>query len=510
MEIELKLLVKPHQVDALRKHPLLKKYAVTKPYAQKMSDIYFDTSDLQLRHGDAGLRVRKVHSTWVQTLKCGGSVNGGLHSRHEWESQITGPLPNLVVLRDMAGRKTKWGKLLNSPLVATKLSPIFTTQVKREVWNLCLPIGDEIECVLDLGDIEYEGHKVSISELELELKSGNPCHLFDFALELLQDIPLQIGTLSKADRGYGLHTPQATAAVKSAPVRLPKRMTIEQAAQTIAGNCMMQIQANAAGIEQDGDTESLHQMRVGLRRLRSALRIFKNLLPPPEALLREMDWLGTQLGTVRDWDVLVGTTLPMIINAKPHGAHLVSIQKAAVKEAHERHISVAAAVGSLRFTRLILNFTRWTLDGGWHDTSTAKERARMKGPVMKFAGTTLVNEQRGLRKRGMKLQGAGAKLRHRVRIAAKNTRYATEFFQSLYPPKKVQKSLDRLSGLQDDLGSLNDAAVASRLLEVIQKKEADLTEGISIARKYLVSHVENDDKPLRKHWKKFATTKRFF
>ena len=49
MEVELKLLVSPQDAEALRQHPLLKKYATSKPHEQKMSDIYFDTPELDIR-----------------------------------------------------------------------------------------------------------------------------------------------------------------------------------------------------------------------------------------------------------------------------------------------------------------------------------------------------------------------------------------------------------------------------------------------------------------------------
>ena len=149
----------------------------------------------------------------MQTLKGGGSINGGLHSRHEWELQVSGPAPDLEGLREMLGHKSAWDRLLRAPKIDERLCPIFTTHVIRKVWDLRLPHGDKVECVLDLGYIECNNLKVPISEIELELKSGNPLHLFDFALALLQDIPMQIGNFSKADRGYALYAPDRKSVV---------------------------------------------------------------------------------------------------------------------------------------------------------------------------------------------------------------------------------------------------------------------------------------------------------
>ncbi len=506
MEAELKLLVTSHDAEALRQHPLLKKYATSKPHEQKMSDTYFDTPDLQIRRCDAGLRVRRVdNNDWVQTLKSG--VDGATHGRHEWESRVAGPAPELPVLRHVVEHKSTWGRLLRSPLVENRLMPIFSTQVKRIAWELRLPQGDEVECALEQGNLECNGKKLPISEIELELKSGNPAHLFDFALALQQDIPMQIGILSKADRGYALFVPRTPAAVKATPVTLSKRMTIEQVFQAIALNCMAQIQANEGGVAHARDMESLHQMRVGLRRLRCALDLFQNMLQAPHELRQEIDWLTTQLGAARDWDVLASSTLPTVAAAAPAEARLAELKEAAQAQARDQHEAAAAAVKSSRYTRLMLCLTRWVHGYGWHVTMSPQEQTRLTAQVAKFARTMLMHHQRRLLKRGGQLQGASPEVRHRIRIAAKKIRYATEFFQSLYAAKRVLPYVTALSFLQDELGWLNDAATADRLLKQLQDDQTHLNGSAGFARGYLVSCVNNDDKKMRKLWAQFAPMK---
>lgn len=509
MEIELKLLINSQDAKALRQHPLLKKYALSKPYEQMMSDTYFDTPDLQIRRADAGLRVRRVNNNWVQTLKGGGGVEGGLHRRHEWESQVAGPVPDFAALRHSVKHNTAWGRLLHSPAIEARLLPIFTTQVKRRVWALRLPQGDEVECVLDLGNIEYDGQKAPISEIELELKSGDPMHLFDFALALLQDIPMQIGTLSKADRGYGLYAPLPFVAVKATQLQLSTRMNIKQSFEAIAGNCMTQIQVNAAIVAQEYDPESLHQMRVGLRRLQCLLQLFKFMLQPPDDLLRELDWLATQLGAARDWDVLTGSTIPAITGAVQGETGPGEVIHAALRKTLESHKAAASAVSSPRYTRLMLCFTRWVLGGGWNDAMSQKDQKRLTAPVTKFALNVMTHVQRRLLKRGRKLRGAKPKVRHRVRIAAKNTRYATEFFQSLFVSKKLRTFVDALSSLQDELGRLNDAAIADHLLSILQAEQPRLRGSVGYVLDYLKSRDKNDDKKLRMLWKTFVPMKPF-
>ena len=182
--------------------------------------------------------------------------------------------------------------------------------------------------MLDQGELRRGEQREAISEIELEVKSGDAAPLLDFALALLQDIPLRLGNASKSARGYAMMHPAPPPLVKAAPVELADAMTVEQALQAIAGNCIAQLQGNEAGVMQGGDPEHVHQMRVGLRRLRSLLKMFEELAPLPAGLDQELRWLGDELGAARDWEVLAGDTLSDLMHEQ-NDALLPSLQQAA-------------------------------------------------------------------------------------------------------------------------------------------------------------------------------------
>lgn len=507
MEIELKLLVTPQGAAALRQHPLLHQYAQAAPVELYLSGTYFDTPALDIRHHEAGLRVRRSEQNWVQTLKAGGSVTGGLHSRHEWESPVIGPRPDLTTLRDLVDRKSEWGMLLRQPALTADLTPIFSTQVTRTVWNLRLPQGALVECVLDQGEIQREERRAQISEIELELKSGDAIHLFDFALVLLQDIPMRIGNLSKADRGYALFAPQAPAAVKACALTLSRRMTVEAGFQAIVANCMAQVTANEIGVAEGHDVESLHQMRIGLRRLRSALDLFRAVVQLPPALQQEIEWLSQQLGAPRDWDVLAGSTLPPLVRKEPQENRIAAIILAALGRAHELHEAAATAVASPRYTRLVLGFTRWVQGREWRQPMSSGVKQRLTAELTDFASAALTHAQRRLRKRAVGLQGASAATRHRVLVAAKKVRYASQFFAFLYPTAAGRAYVKALSRLQDRLGQVNDAAVADRLLKELQEDRLEYAANVGYVRGYLASQARRDARQIAKVWTKFSASK---
>jgi len=507
MESELKLLLDARHKDAVLQHPLLRPQSPYKPREQNLSDTYFDTPDLRLRGSDIGLRVRRVNGGWVQNMKAGGAAIGGFHCRDEWESSVAGSVPDVPLLREIVDDKRIRRGLLGGSKVRNNLAPIFTTKVKRTVWMLEFPDGDRVECALDHGRIEA-GHKhVAISELELELKAGNPARLFDLALGLQNGIVLHIGNQSKADRGYAMLEAAPPAAVKATPLTLTRDMNVEQVFQAIAANCLAHMQANDEGVASRHDVESVHQMRVGMRRLRSALGMFKGVLHLPEAVQAELDWLAAELADARDWDVLAGSTLALVAMDVQDRTQLHGVQQAAKVKAQEHHITAACAVGSPRYTKLMLNMTRWVRTMGWHDDQDAGVVAgkKLQGCVLKFARKIFERDQRRLHARAHNLREATPEARHRVRIAAKKTRYAAEFFESLFAARTVRPYVKGLTALQDELGFLNDVAVADRLLTDMSAAEPELQAGASFVKGFLAARVKTDDRVITRLWQRFES-----
>lgn len=504
MEVELKLLIHPQDVQSFKKHPLIRKYAQANPVEQNQLDIYFDTDDHDLKKCGAGLRVRQVGKAWTQTLKAGGNVANGLHQRHEWESQVHKPEPDLYALRKLIDVYGAWDELIASPRIAARLHPIFTTAVHRTIWQLQLPSGDEIECVLDEGNVNKLNYSEPICEIELELKSGKALHLFDFALELLKKLPLRIGNENKAERGYALNIPKKFAAVKAESLVLSRKMTINQVFEAIAGNCFQQIQANAAGVVAADNIDSLHQMRIGLRRLRSAFKLFEEVITVPDDLQQELDWLSDAISEARDWDVLATKTLESI-RLDVHDSDFDEVKQAALAKAAALHQIAAEAVDSVRYTRLVLSFARWLQGNEWRESLPQLKGKDLKKRLKMFSRDMLEHDQRRLKKRGHQLKDADAQARHRVRIAAKKMRYDTEFFQSLYPSKETKAYVAALAELQDRLGSLNDVAVGDDLLLEIERDQSGLTGMTGFIRGYLAARAAEDEQKVKKLWKKFKS-----
>ena len=294
--------------------------------------------------------------------------------------------------------------------------------------------------------------------------------------------------------------PTSPQAVKAAHLKLSKRMSVEQAFQAIVRNCIDQIEGNEAGVARCHDPESLHQMRVGMRRLDAAFALFSDLLAAPPAIAGELAWLMDQLGPARDWDMFVGSILPSVIGALPGQPALEQLRVAARDTSVALGAQASAAVSSERFGNLVGALEQWAEQRGWRDDLPVKGQARLKARVADFAAEVLEQEQQRLLRRGCNLGEADARRLHRLRIAAKRTRYAAEFFASLFPRKRMGPWLRALTRLQDELGWLNDASVAARLLDDIGDGQR---EGAALVHGYLAARWQAGEGSLLRLWKKF-------
>lgn len=500
MEIELKLLIEPAQAQALRDHPLLKKHASAPPTRHRMETTYFDTPDLYFSRHRAALRVRHADDACVQTLKDGNQVQGGLHSRNEWETEVDAEAPDLEALREAVGHGSAWFERLADRQLQDAIAPVFSNRIDRTAWQLDFGEGQQAELVLDQGELRRGEQREAISEIELEVKAGDAAPLFDFALALLDDIPLRLGNASKSARGYAMMHPAPPPLVKAAPVALDEAMTVEQALQAIAGNCIAQMQGNETGVMQGGDPEHVHQMRVGLRRLRSLLKMFEELAPLPAGLDQELRWLGSELGAARDWEVLAGDTLSDLMHAESDTL-LPPLQQVAQAQADSNRARAAQAVGSTRYARLLLNLIAWLHGARWQCEASPQQRQALDAPVGRFARRVLKQGERRMKRRARNLTHADAPARHRLRIAAKRMRYATEFLSSLYPQRQVRPFVRALTALQDSLGRLNDATVAQGLLRDLAQRQPPQALAAGFACGLLQAREARELRRLCKRWK---------
>lgn len=506
MEIELKLRLAPADVPALRRHPLLKKLAIACEPAQQLTSIYFDSPALYLKQHGYVLRVRHTRQGWLQTLKHDGQASAGLYQRDEWESPVAGPHPDLTCLCVVAAVPKKLIRLLRAPELAAQLAPIFSTNIRRTIWLLETAQGDRVELALDQGKVECGTASHRVSEIELELKSGQPRALFALASSLQNKIALRVSNASKSALGFDLYAPQPPPLIKSAAISIAPTATVEQALQIIASSCLSQIQGNETGVLQGNDPEHIHQMRIGLRRLRLAIELFADAAPCDAKLRQGLDQLSAQLGNARNWDVLAWQTLPAIINQRPANGELDALQSATLAMATQQRQKAASAIRSSRYARLLLALGSWIQAVPPHAKPSADEHDLRQLPVKKMASQLLARYRKKMQRRGKVIVNGDTSTLHHLRIAAKKLRYTSEFFQSLQSSRDSDTAAPALHRLLETLGDLNDAACADGLLR--NMVPPDVTHDASFVRGYLAARVERKSRKARRIWQQFVSASR--
>lgn len=476
-EIELKLRVAPDALERLLQAPPIVNHQRNRGQTRHMATTYFDTKDGLLAGHGWSLRVRRIGRQYRMTLKSPGDRHRSALARDEWEVPVPDDRPHPDLLPDDAPL-TRLGTLLPE-----ELRPVYRAEMRRRLrlldWR---EEGGEgalravVEAAFDDGRLLAGERTAPVSELELELKGGAPAALYRLALALHAQEPVQVETRSKAERAQALaddRPPGWTKAGKSLAVTADQPVCA--VLETVLRQCYGHWLANQAAAADGRDPEGVHQMRVALRRLRSALALFRPVLADDhfDWLDREAKWLADALGPARDWDVFIAELLPPVTDASPGDPALACLAETARREQARGYVRVRAALEAPRTTAFILELGAWIESRGWRDGVAGPVAEMLDQPIRSFADPLLDRLHRKALKRGRGFADLPVEQRHRVRIALKKLRYAVEFFLEIYPGKRSRRFRRALEGMQEALGHLNDVAAAHSLLERLSPAPED-------------------------------------
>ena len=457
-EIELKLECELSDLTTLQSHPLLQE--ASEQDEADLSSVYYDTADRSLRQAGLGLRVRRNGERFIQTLKAEGE---GLFDRLEWEQEIAGPEPDPVAWAD-----TPLAKILSRK---DELQPLFTSAVTRRTY-LVQQGSSRIEVALDSGRITAaaDDRIVPICEVELELKDGAPGDVFALAHAIAALVPLRLGVRSKSERGYALAAGTHGRVRKAEPVPLRENMNAAEAFQAVAHACLRHMRVNEEILLQGRDAHALHQVRVAIRRLRSAFSLFGDLINDSQGrhIRDEIKRLTQPLGHARNLDVFLATTLPAERERHPDEIGLLGLETQLEDQRSKAYEDVGILLQSAEWRALLLDLAAWINAGPWLKDEAKKRVTLREEAARDFAARELDRRRRQVKRRGRDLDDLSPEDRHQVRIAAKKLRYGAEFFAGLYPDKKAVKRhtafVKALAELQDHLGELNDIATGHEVV----------------------------------------------
>lgn len=299
------------------------------------------------------------------------------------------------------------------------------------------------------------------------------------------------------------HDAPAPTAVKAKPIELSQDETLEGAAAAIFSGALEHFLANVPLLQSSSAPESVHQMRVALRRLRAAIGLLRPVVAGPalETAAARAKALASVLGAARDWDVF-----GLALSGGPREAigddlsfhaltdALEALREQAYRAAHE-------AVSSDETSQFVDDLRLAIARRDWE----AAPETRASGSARVFAAHALTRLRKRLLKKSKGLATLSADQRHLVRIALKKARYGAEFFESLFNDRKDARAyLHALGEMQDQLGVFNDMEVANGLLDQIDALTPQAARASSFIRGWFahaarqgVAHAERSEKRLK-------------
>lgn len=449
IEFELKF-----QVDAQQRAAV--EAAVARGHSQRtrLQARYFDTADGALAAQKLVLRVRKEGKNWIQTAKA--PADGPLQ-RHEHNADLrierAGEVPPPRIERHEG---TPVGALIAKALRAAGhepadavLVPLYLTDIRRTLREM--RTGDaRVELAFDRGEVRAGEQLHAVCELEIELKSGSPQSMLELARRWCMRYGLWLDTVSKSARGERLAKgTEYGEPIKAEAPKLGGDPSGAQVFRAVLNSCLAQILPNASEVAAGStDPEHVHQLRVGIRRLRTALREMAELAPSIDPA-----WEPTlvdafrALGRQRDREQLQQIVQPQI---EATGGPSVTLHDSSPGDSSP---APAEVVRSVPFQLVLMGLIEASLP---EEETTGEEP---DAPARKALRARLSKLHRQVVRDGRRFDALAVEEQHRVRKRLKRLRYLGEFVAPLFG-HGAKRYLKELRPAQDALGTHNDAAMA--------------------------------------------------
>ena len=475
--------------------------------------MYFDTEDRSLARSGMSWRLRREGQRWIQTLK---SVGANALERFEHEAIRPDASPDPAAHAGTLLGDRLIGLLRRARADGVEAAVRFRTEVRRTSRRLRTR-GAVVEVAFDEGWLVAADSKLRIREIEFELVSGSLSAMLELAERWRKRFGLLYDPRSKAERGDRLADGMPFPPVRKAGrPRYSHEAAAIEAFAIVLDECLAHLTRSAFGVMQ-GDAsqrvEHVHQLRVAIRRLRSALRSFQGWVPtPPAELVDALRSLFATLGLARDQDVLESGVIVELARAGAPPSALEHVQPAGLAGP-----AAAEVVAASDTQRALLAWIAWratltpTPDAATADLAVEvpKERqagtdaagpvagespgaasdAEVEGPDQQLgtaAPATSDDPRTFRRKVARRLRRWHARIAadwkafddlddaglHALRKRIKRQRYAVEFFASLLRRRQVERYLNTLTVIQDRMGELNDLYVARARYQSMQTPNA--------------------------------------
>lgn len=497
-EVELKLLIDADRLAGFADAPPIVAHARTNGIRKRLKSVYYDTPRQILRQNGLSLRVRQTGQRFVQTVKT-ESTDDPLR-RGEWEASVPSIAPDVGLAMPFVPAK------LRDELRTEPLRPVFIAEVRRHQ-RVVDVAASTIEVAFDQGTLRAGERSLAISEIELELKSGDASAIYELALALADYGPVRPSVRSKAARGFDLAGDTPPAAKANRKLDVDPTLPLDRAFGAILASCLRDLLIAMPAADDGRDPEGVHQVRVALRRLRSALGAMRTVVTSPtlDGLREDAKWLASSLSAARSWDIFKIEALADVAKSCPSISGFDVLAQGASERIAAAYADARRALGDDRSTRFVLQLGAWIAAHGWHRDAGPESLPLLAEPASGFAGRILSIHHTRVLRRGRHFKSLTPQRRHRLRLAVKSLRYVSDFLLPLCTDRKSAKDYTvRLAEFQDELGAFNDMTATGLLLADLTTARPDGAAAAAAILGWQAHAMVDAEARLRKSWRRFA------
>jgi CHAD domain-containing protein len=346
-----------------------------------------------------------------------------------------------------------------------------------------------------------------------ETAGGGEAAVLGLALALAEECKIAIPTASLAAEACAVATSVVPAARHEGAPQLPPGLSVAEAFGFVLGQLADVILHHAplAAAGRDGP-EPVHEMRVAVRRARSAIAVFRPAIgcAAVDAASAGLKALADRLGPARDWDVFVAETAASVAEVLPDDTSLRRLRAAAERRRRNAYAALRSWLLSPAFRRLGIELVGLAGGRAWMAALEPAQQDTLSVGLDAFAGRSLARRLHRLAAAGEAIDQLGPDALHALRLRAKRLRYAAEVFAPIYPPKATRRFLRRLARLQDGLGRLNDGTVADTLLGDLGAAAGPRAHAAGLVRGFLAARAGDVRGRVARAWKRFHRLEPFW
>ncbi|WP_291295239.1 CHAD domain-containing protein [Elioraea sp.] len=330
--------------------------------------------------------------------------------------------------------------------------------------------------------------------------TGERAAVFATAERLAAMLPLSLPATSLVEVARGLARGLPPRPLRQGAPAIAPTAAVAEAFSAIVSHLALAMLAHAPAALAGETPEGVHQMRVALRRLRSALSLFRDHAGPPGTLASSgLKALASRLGPARDWDVFIGGRLAAVRAAFPRDERIGALAADATAAREAAYARLREALDTPGFRLLSLSLA-----------ALAQGEREAPEPASAFAAKALQKRLKRVLRHGEDLAGLPVEALHALRLDAKRLRYAAEMFGQLFSPKKARRFLRALAAVQEELGHINDAAVAATLLGHLAEPHEARAFAVGVVEGWIAAKSDGAREAAFKAWDKFLERETFW